>query len=116
MLSKRIGLRVFAALIIIGAAGFGAEARALDTSDAVTPAQQTTPAPTTPSTTSPTAPSGSGDAASSVSVPLPSSQDAPVVCPTTTPLNADTLVMLNRVESLVATALDQKIAATQKTS
>ena len=118
MLSKRIGLRVFAALIIIGAAGFGAEARALDTSDAVTPAQQTTPAPTTPSTTSPTAPSGSGDAASTVSVtvPLPSSQDAPVVCPTTTPLNADTLVMLNRVESLVATALDQKIAATQKTS
>jgi hypothetical protein len=117
MFSKRIGLRVSAALIIVIAAAYSAEARDIDKPGPAPLAQQTTP-PAVPPTSVPTAPAGSGGAATTgtVVVPLPSSQEAPVVCPSPTPLNSDTLVMLNRVETLVASALDRKIEASRKSS
>ena len=116
MFSKRIGLRLSAALIIVLAAACSAEARDIDKAGPAPLAQQTTP-PAAPPTSVPTAPAGSGGAATgTVVVPLPSSQEAPAVCPSPTPLNSDTLVMLNRVETLVASALDRKIEASQKSS
>jgi hypothetical protein len=115
MFSKRIAFRMSAALIIVTAAAYSVEARELAKPDPAPLGQQTTP-PVAPPTTAPTAPAGSGGSTSTatVIVPLPSSQEAPVVCPSPTPLNGDTLVMLNRVETLVGTALDSKIEATQK--
>jgi hypothetical protein len=37
------------------------------------------------------------------------------VCPSTTPLGSDALVLLDRVDALIAAALDDKAAAEKKT-
>jgi len=136
MLLKRIALRVSAALVMTSLAGFGVQAdERPDASDALTQAQQpASPAPSTPATPSrapvtppqapvfptppvpatsaPTAPAGSSGTSNQFSVPdVP---DAQTACPSTTPLSPDALVLLNRVETLAANALDEKKAAAQK--
>jgi hypothetical protein len=70
------------------------------------------PTPPAPTTTSPTAPAGSSGASNQFSVPVV--PDAQAICPSTTPISPDALVLLNRVETLVANALDEKKAAAQK--
>jgi hypothetical protein len=141
MLLKRISRRVSVALVMTCIAGFGVQA--YERPDPLTLAQQTAspapstpgtrsqvpatppqapatpsqapvvPTPSAPTTTSPTAPAGSSGASNQFSVPAV--PDAQPICPSTTPLSPDSLVLINRIETLVANALDQKIAAAQKT-
>jgi hypothetical protein len=113
MISKRIGLRVSGALILATLAGHGMQAAQAEQQ----PAPSTAPVPLAPAEPLANAPtarpgsSGSGTAAGQISVPpIPDAQ----VCPSTTPLSPDSLALLTRVETLVGTALDQKIAAQQK--
>jgi hypothetical protein len=111
MLSKQVALRVSAAVIVATLGGHSMQAAQAQQQPAPSTPQNPL-VPAQPLTSAPTAPPGSsGTAVGPISVPpIPDAQ----VCPSTTPLSPDSLVLLNRVQTLVGTALDQKIAAQQK--